>query len=146
MKHLTKLAAAASLMALSTPAVVYADAHIEAATAEAEAIRVYTAEQFYNSTSFGLGDSSGFVFSADGEHILVNSDATGIFNAYLMPVTGGEPTPLTTSTSDATFGNSFFPADNRVLFEDEGHGFRNKSNRIEASQAYFDFLEEPIGS
>lgn len=28
-----------------------------------------------------------------------------------------------------------------VLFEDEGHGFRNKANRIEASEAYVRFLE-----
>lgn len=28
-----------------------------------------------------------------------------------------------------------------VLFEDEGHGFANRGNRIEAQQAYLDFLE-----
>ncbi|WP_448556583.1 prolyl oligopeptidase family serine peptidase [Thalassotalea montiporae] len=29
-----------------------------------------------------------------------------------------------------------------VLFDDEGHGFRNKSNRIEASEAYVNFLKK----
>jgi dipeptidyl aminopeptidase/acylaminoacyl peptidase len=28
-----------------------------------------------------------------------------------------------------------------VLFEDEGHGFRNKDNRIEAARAYLEFLD-----
>ncbi|REL27155.1 S9 family peptidase [Thalassotalea euphylliae] len=31
-----------------------------------------------------------------------------------------------------------------VLFDDEGHGFRNKSNRIEASQAYVNFLKKHL--
>ena len=29
-----------------------------------------------------------------------------------------------------------------VLFEDEGHGFSKKENRIEASQAYLEFLNK----
>ena len=29
-----------------------------------------------------------------------------------------------------------------VLFDDEGHGFRNKENRIEAQEAYLNFLEQ----
>jgi len=28
-----------------------------------------------------------------------------------------------------------------VLFPDEGHGFRNKENRIQASEAYLAFLD-----
>jgi len=31
-----------------------------------------------------------------------------------------------------------------VLFPDEGHGFRNKENRIRASEAYLEFLEEHL--
>ncbi|MDK1287746.1 S9 family peptidase [Pseudoalteromonas umbrosa] len=31
-----------------------------------------------------------------------------------------------------------------VLFEDEGHGFTKKENRIEASQAYLDFLKQHL--
>ena len=29
-----------------------------------------------------------------------------------------------------------------VLFEDEGHGFQVKENRIEASEAYVEFLNQ----
>ena len=31
-----------------------------------------------------------------------------------------------------------------VLFPDEGHGFRNKQNRIKASESYLTFLEEHL--
>ena len=31
-----------------------------------------------------------------------------------------------------------------VLFEDEGHGFRSKENRITASEAYLRFLNEHL--
>ncbi|MBX7459147.1 S9 family peptidase [Qipengyuania sp. 1NDH17] len=89
--------------------------------AAAPDMATYTAAQFFESTSYGVGSSSGYTFSADGEYILVNSDQSGVFNAYMMPVGGGEAIPLTTSTDNATFGSSFFPNDNRLLFTaDEG--------------------------
>jgi dipeptidyl aminopeptidase/acylaminoacyl peptidase len=31
-----------------------------------------------------------------------------------------------------------------VLFPDEGHGFRRRENRITASDAYLNFLEEHL--
>jgi dipeptidyl aminopeptidase/acylaminoacyl peptidase len=31
-----------------------------------------------------------------------------------------------------------------VLFDDEGHGFRKRENRIEASEAYVSFLDEHL--
>ncbi|MBW3565409.1 MAG: S9 family peptidase [Acidobacteria bacterium] len=76
----------------------------------------YTAEQFFATTSYAMAASDGIAFSRDGENILISNDASGVFNAYLLPVDGGEPVPLTRSDDDATFGASFFPADDRVLF------------------------------
>lgn len=58
----------------------------------------------------------GASFSADEKRILFSSNATGIFNAYTLPVKGGVPKPLTRSTVDSTFSVSFFPRDDRVLF------------------------------
>jgi dipeptidyl aminopeptidase/acylaminoacyl peptidase len=111
--------AAASLVALSTPALAQ-PYEGPAMTEEAQA-KTYTARQFFESTSYGVGSSSGFSFSPDGTYVLVNSDATGVFNAYKVPVAGGDPVPLTTSSTNATFGVSFFPTDLRLLFSaDEG--------------------------
>jgi dipeptidyl aminopeptidase/acylaminoacyl peptidase len=71
----------------------------------------YTIEQFMATTSV-MGAS----FSADEKRILFSSNATGIFNAYTLPVEGGVPESLTQSTVDSTFSVSFFPHDDRVLF------------------------------
>ena len=48
----------------------------------------YTIEQFLNTTSI-----SGASFSADESRILFSSNKTGIWNAYTIPVTGGNGSP-----------------------------------------------------
>ncbi len=122
MQNHLKLLTAASLLAMS--GVAHADHHASSdtnATASAEAIKTYSAEQFYSSTAFGLGSSGAYVFSADGEYVLVNSDESGVFNAYLLPVAGGEPIALTDSDTNAIFASTFFPNDKRVIYgSDEG--------------------------
>lgn len=81
----------------------------------------YSAKTFFDTTSFNMAAPSGLAFSADGESILVGSDQSGVFNAYLLPVDGGSPTRLTNSTVNATFPASIFPTDGRVLVtSDEG--------------------------
>ena len=113
------LAAAVSLIALSAPACTHS-ANTGAVSQAAET-KTYSARQFFESTSYSVGSPSGYNFSADGKYVLVNSDATGVFNAYLMPLDGSAPVPLTTSEGNATFGASFFPGDGRLLFTaDEG--------------------------
>ena len=124
MKHLIRYAAAASLLALGANASAHPDHHAESSAAQAESqeVKVYTAEQFYESTSLGLGTSGGHTFSPDGQYVLVNSDESGVFNAYLLPVAGGEPQPLTASTTNAIFASTFFPDDNRVIYTSDGGG------------------------
>ena len=76
----------------------------------------YTVADFYANTSY-----SGASWSADRRHILVSSNATGIWNAYTIPAAGGAPSPLTQSTTQSVFAVSYFPADDRVLYSsDEG--------------------------
>jgi dipeptidyl aminopeptidase/acylaminoacyl peptidase len=76
----------------------------------------YTIEQFMNTTSL-----NGASFSADESKLLFSSNKTGIFNVYTVPVTGGEPTALTSSTTDSTYAVSYFRTDDRVLFtRDQG--------------------------
>ncbi|MDQ3184954.1 MAG: S9 family peptidase, partial [Pseudomonadota bacterium] len=68
---------------------------------------------------------SGASFSANEKHILFSSNASGIFNAYTLPVDGGPSEPLTRSVVDSTFSVSFFPHDDRVLFTRDRGGDEN---------------------
>lgn len=76
----------------------------------------YSAKQFFETTSYSLAAPTGYAFSPDGKSLLISSDQSGVFNAYLLPVMGGAPQPLTTSKDDAAFAATFFPADDRVLY------------------------------
>ena len=91
------------------------------ATAEASPFRTYDAATFYRTTSFGPVNSRGLGFSADGARILVNSDATGVFNAYAIDRATGALEALTASDDHAIFAQSYFPVDDRILYTyDEG--------------------------
>ncbi|SFL27359.1 S9 family peptidase [Lysobacter sp. cf310] len=64
---------------------------------------------------------AGASFSADESRLLFSSNKSGIWNAYSMPVDGGEWTPVTRSTVDSTYAVAYFPHDDRVLFtRDQG--------------------------
>jgi len=76
----------------------------------------YSAEAFFKTKSYSMANSAGYAFSNDGNYVLMSSDQSGVFNVYAAPVNGGEPIALTESTTDATFGVSYFPEDDRLLF------------------------------
>ena len=59
-------------------------------------VEQYTIEQFMNIISIG-----GSSFSADESTILFSSNQSGIYNAYSIPVEGGQPTQITNSTDNA---------------------------------------------
>jgi len=101
-----------------------------------EAIPKYSAQTFFETTSFGLASAAGYAFSADDKLILMSSDASGVFNAYTQPVSGGAPEQLTHSTDNATFAVSWFPADDRILYTYDGGG--NELNHV--------FVRETDGS
>jgi dipeptidyl aminopeptidase/acylaminoacyl peptidase len=76
----------------------------------------YTIEQFMNTIAIG-----GASFSPDESRILFSSNRSGIWNAYTIPVTGGEWEPVTQSTTDSTYAVAYFPGDDRILFtRDQG--------------------------
>ncbi len=76
----------------------------------------YTIEQFLGTTKY-----FGASFSPDGSKLLVSSDQTGVFNAFAIPVSGGEPVQLT--RSDETVGVvGYFPKDERFLFTSDKGG------------------------
>lgn len=83
----------------------------------------YTIEQFLTTTNI-----AGSSFSSDEKSILFSSNKTGIFNAYAIAVTGGEPKQLTRSTTESTFAISYFPNDSRILYTHDQGG--NENNHI----------------
>jgi len=84
--------------------------------------QTYTAQQFYETTSFSLASGDGYAFSSDGANILISSDATGVYNAYALPAAGGDPSALTNSTTTATYAVTYFPNDGRILYSTDGGG------------------------
>jgi dipeptidyl aminopeptidase/acylaminoacyl peptidase len=115
----------------TTPAAPAAAADPSPAPAAAPAR--YSAKTFFETTSYTMAAPAGFGFSADGSRILINSDQSGVFNAYALAVAGGAATPLTSSADNATFAQSFFPGDDRMLFTFDKGG--NELNHVYVREA-----------
>ena len=81
------------------------------------AVKQYTIEQFMDNEAIGGGS-----FSYDNSTLLVSSNRSGIYNAYTIPVKGGEMTAITASDSTSVFAESYFPNDNRMLLRADGNG------------------------
>jgi dipeptidyl aminopeptidase/acylaminoacyl peptidase len=88
----------------------------------------YTIEQFMATTSLG-----GPSFSADEQRLVFSSNASGIFNAYTLPVAGGTAQALTQSTTDSVYAIGYFPNDDRVLFTRDQGG--NELNHLFVREA-----------
>ncbi len=88
----------------------------------------YSAETFFETTSYGLSGYGGFAFSPDGDKLLITSDETGVFNAFALPVDGGPAVQLTESTDNAIFALTWFPNDERILYTYDNGG--NELNHV----------------
>jgi dipeptidyl aminopeptidase/acylaminoacyl peptidase len=95
--------------------------HPKKESADNNAVKQYTIEQFMATTRIG-----GASFSADEKSILFHSNKSGIFNVYAMPVAGGEPKQLTNSTKESTYAVSYFPNDARFLYRYDKGGNENE--------------------
>lgn len=102
-------------------------------TAAVAEIPKYSAQVFFETTSYGLTDSAGYAFSADGNAVLMSSDASGVFNVYSLPLDGNAPEQLTNSTDNAVFAVSWFPQDQRILYTYDGGG--NELNHVFVREA-----------
>src|SRR5690606_13427404 len=80
-------------------------------------VQQYTIEQFMDNEAVGGGS-----FSHDNSKLLISSNRTGIYNAYTVPVAGGDYIPITASDSTSYFAESFFPNDDRMLLSADGNG------------------------
>ncbi|UCC84426.1 MAG: S9 family peptidase [Gemmatimonadota bacterium] len=94
-----------------------AGCQVEEGGIEARQVTQYTIEDFLGTTSI-FGSS----FSPDKTKILVSSDETGVYNAFAIPVDGGEPIQLTESTTDAVMAYSYFPEDERFIYGSDQAG------------------------
>jgi dipeptidyl aminopeptidase/acylaminoacyl peptidase len=105
-------------------------ASAEVASAETGPVTVprYSAGEFFQTTSYRLPDANGYAFSADGESVLASSDDSGVFNAYALPLDGGDPVQLTESVDNAVFVESWFPDDGRMLYTYDQGG--NELNHV----------------
>lgn len=83
----------------------------------AREVQQYTVADFYQNDEYFGGS-----FSHDYTRLLVSSNRSGVYNAYAIPVAGGEPQALTQSTTDAIFAASFFPGDDRLLYTSDRGG------------------------
>ncbi|MEN3274718.1 MAG: hypothetical protein V7631_508 [Massilia sp.] len=122
--HVVRFSTLAAALA-STLAVAHLPSQAAAARPAAKAAQKmpkrYTIEQFMATTAV-----TGASFSRDEKQILFSSNASGIFNAYVLPVAGGTPRALTNSTTDSTYAVGFFYNDDRILFtRDKGGDERN---------------------
>ncbi len=87
-----------------------------APTSDVREVNKYTIEQFYKNINVGGGS-----FSPDETRLLINSNESGIFNAYEIDIKSGETKMLTSSTEESFFGQSYFPNDDRFVYSfDEG--------------------------
>lgn len=99
------------------------------ATEEQEAApQLYSAEEFFMTTAYGLAGGSGFAFSPDDNSLLIASDESGVFNAYAIDIESGAMRQLTDSTENAIFPISWFPEDSRILYTYDSGG--NELNHV----------------
>ena len=116
------IAVAAMLATVAVSGLALARAPQGTSAAAESTLRRYTAEQFYQTRSYSIAGGEADAFTHDGKSLLISSDETGTFNAYLLPLGGGAAVPLTRSTTDATFAVSAFPKDARVLVSHDTGG------------------------
>ncbi len=91
--------------------------------AKSTPFKKYSAEDFFKTTTV-FGSS----INHDATAVLVSSDQSGVFNAYRYPLDGTPATQLTNSKTDAIYGVSWFPADERILYTADQGG--NELNHL----------------
>lgn len=71
----------------------------------------YSLDDFYNAPYLKKPS-----FSPKGDKILISSNKNGIFNAYELSLQTGTLSPLTAYATNAAYGISYFPEDERILY------------------------------
>ncbi|WP_047982285.1 S9 family peptidase [Ornithinibacillus contaminans] len=87
------------------------------ASSKPNVLSKYSIEQFMNTESLAAVS-----ISHDDSTILYASDKSGVYNAYSMQLDGSNRTQLTHSTTDRIIPTTYFPYDNRFLYQSDKGG------------------------
>lgn len=80
-------------------------------------LKQYSIEQIMDNESVNGGS-----FSSDNSKLLVTSNRSGIYNTYSVATSDGAFTPISTSDSTSVWSTSYFPKDDRILFNMDNNG------------------------
>jgi dipeptidyl aminopeptidase/acylaminoacyl peptidase len=83
----------------------------------AKNLKQYSIEQMMDNESVFGGS-----FSTDKSKLLVTSNRSGIYNMYSVSAIDGTFTPISTSDSTSVWATSYFPNDDRILFNMDNNG------------------------
>ena len=88
----------------------------------------YSATQFYNNENI-----RGVAFNKDESRVLVNSDATGIQNLYVLTIADTSMQPLTHSTKESFYGLDYLPGTDNYLYASDQGGNENDHIFLQSS-------------
>ena len=80
----------------------------------------YTIEQFFDNVSIGGG-----AFSPNEDKLLVNSNATGIYNVYEIDLATKEIKPVTSSEDESYFAVDYVPGTDAIMYSADQGGNEN---------------------
>jgi dipeptidyl aminopeptidase/acylaminoacyl peptidase len=80
-------------------------------------VKKYSIDQFLDNANIYARS-----FSFDEKRILVGDNSSGIYNAAQIDLATGERTPLTQSTGESVWPQSFMPNDDRFIFTQDNAG------------------------
>ncbi|MFT4831302.1 MAG: dipeptidyl aminopeptidase/acylaminoacyl peptidase [Psychroserpens sp.] len=87
------------------------------ASSIADSLKTYSIEQMMDNESIYGGS-----FSPDQSKLLITSNRSGIYNMYTVAVKGGDLMPVSSSDSSSVSAISYFPKDERMLFNMDNNG------------------------
>jgi len=129
LQRLPRLGLGLAIALVLAPHALAAPASSQRADAKATADQIQRPSRQYAIADFvNTVGVSGASFSADESRLLFSSNKTGVWNTYSMPVTGGEWTAITKSTTDNNYAVAYFPHDDRVLITRDQGG--NELNHV----------------
>src|ERR1700730_16764826 len=87
---------------------------------EGRQVKQYSIEQFYKSINVGGG-----AFSSDETRLLINSNESGIYNAYEIDLATGQKKALTRSTKESIFTADYVPGTKNIIYSADKGGNEN---------------------